>query len=1060
MCTTTSAESPETRGPNPLALLAQSQWSQERNKNPGRHPPDALNNKTIRQLLRNWRSLTTLGAHPLAYWRTVEARRETADYSPTAAGRGLALREVLQAALETLKPDSGPPRPAESGWRPYLALFEQYVQDRGPAWVQEQLCLSKSAYYSTQKRALEMMSDVLRAWEEEHQRQAAGSTDRPQPAQATVKVPFLAPPRPAHNLVGRDDLLRELTRRLTNGENGALVALKGLPGVGKTSIAVELAHTPEVLNHFEDGILWAGLGREPDLPALLGMWAMAVGVSAEIIAHRPTIAERATLVHTAIGLRRMLLIIDDAWQTEAALALKVGGPNCIHLITTRLANVALDFAGDRVTTVRELDLKQGLELLARFSPQAVAEESDQAQMLVQSVGGLPLALVLMGGYLRKQSYGARSRRLREALTRLQAAATRLQLTQPQSPLEAQPALPPDTPLSLQATIGLNEAALDPVTHQALLDLALFPSKPNTFSEEAALAVTAAPASALDTLADHGLVECIAPDRYTMHQTIADYASLQGASGEAIERMAAHFTQYVETNAANPDDVLNLELNNILAAFEAACQANLKDLVRRLPVALYDPLFDLQGLYELGMQSFRKAYDVAIANDDLVGQALALQKTGDLKHKQGQFDEARSYLEQSLRIARAAGASQVEAHALLALGLVCSYRGELNQARLFLEQALSLWRELGSQAYVGYVLTALGFACEELCDFGQAEAYLEEALQVCRISGNRRGEGWAHLNLCLVYLPMGQYERARSHGEQCLSIYHELGDRRGVGWMIYDLGRLFRKQGDYHRSKASFEQALHILNEIGDWMGQGFTIHNLGLVQGELGDDSAAKACFERALSIFTDVGCRSGENTCYISLGEFYRRQGEYTTAKSYLEQARPMMVAEYPRGESKLLANLGLVNLHLGDHQAARACGQQAVQIAQAIGARSTLAYSLTRLGQILVGLGCLDEAADAYQRATDLRRELGQPHLATEGLAGLAEIRLAQEDLPQAVSLVEEILDYLDADARPNGRGCGLAGTDNPGQIYQTCYRVLHANHDPRAEAFLPDARTRRGA
>jgi hypothetical protein len=66
---------------------------------------------------------------------------------------------------------------------------------------------------------------------------------------------------------------------------------------------------------------------------------------------------------------------------------------------------------------------------------------------------------------------------------------------------------------------------------------------------------------------------------------------------------------------------------------------------------------------------------------------------------------------------------------------------------------------------------------------------------------------------------------------------------------------------------------------------------------------------------------------------------------------------------------------------------------------------------------------------------------YLATEPLVGLAQIRLAQQDLPQAKALVKEILDYLDANSTPNSSGYGLAGTDNPAQIYQTCCRVLHA-------------------
>src|SRR5579863_7578399 len=79
------------------------------------------------------------------------------------------------------------------------------------------------------------------------------------------------PPPPAgeHGLVGRDELLRKLKERLLTGKRVAISALNGLPGVGKTALATALAHDEEVRAHFSDGILWAGLGYEPDVLGLL-----------------------------------------------------------------------------------------------------------------------------------------------------------------------------------------------------------------------------------------------------------------------------------------------------------------------------------------------------------------------------------------------------------------------------------------------------------------------------------------------------------------------------------------------------------------------------------------------------------------------------------------------------------------------------------------------------------------------------------------------------------------------------------------------------------------------
>ncbi len=1059
---------------------------------------DTFDQKALRRAFKDWDSLKALGEHPLVNLAIVRARRREAGYTDTPAGRGLAVREILQAALDTLRPGDGPPDPQQKSWRRYVIMEEQFLHGRGPGWVAEQLYISRGTYYTEQKRALEILADILHEWEEDHRRADVADIDRAERTRVATQVPFLAPPRPAHNLVGRDDLLHHLKQRVINGKDRALVALSGLPGVGKTSIAIELAHAPEILDHFEDGVLWAGLGRQPDLLALLSTWAVALGISAEAIARRSTMPDRAALVHAAIGLRRMLLIIDDAWQTEAALAFKVGGPNCAHLLTTRLVSVALDFASDKVTPVRELELDDGLDLLAQLSPRAVAEEPDEARALVQSVGGLPLALVLMGRYLQKQSYSVQSRRLRDALTRLQATETRLQLAQPQPPLEPRPDLPPNTPLSLQVVIGLSDTALDATAHRALVDLSLFAPKLNTFSEEVALAVIAAPAEVLDTLVDHGLVESVAPDRYaprtlpeatprlqghvkiaapdrytprtlpestpfyfrrhvkiaapnryTLHQTIADYASLQIADPAAPARLVSYFTQYVDAHAADYQ-ALDWELNNILTALETAFRTNQYDKLIQMVNALYTFL-EIRGLYQISERHLCRAYTAAKAIGDVDNQATILNLLGDLEVKRGQFKSAQAFLQQSIDLARATQWRQLEADRLFQLGLALSYMGDRHDGKAALEQALLIERELDNRQGEGDALCALGSTLEGLCDYDRAIDYLEQALHVCRESGNRRGEGWTHYNFCTVYLPMGDFAQAQAHAVQSQPIFRELGDWRSEGWLIYQFGRLFRQLGRYDEARTSFSQALQVLHEIGDQMGRGFAIYNLGLVAGELGDDAAAVAYFEQALPIFQEIECRVGESCVHYSLGVRLRRLGDDSVARPYLERALQInQNSNSIRADSETLANLGLVCLHMGDNQTALEYGQQAVSLAQQINAHPTQAYALTFLGHILAGLGRLDEAVTAYQHAITLRQELDQPHLATEPLASLAQVRLTQQNLPQAKALVEEILNHLDANTASNGTGYGLAGTDNPAQIHQICYRVLQANGDPRAEVF----------
>lgn len=385
-------------------------------------------------------------------------------------------------------------------------------------------------------------------------------------------IPFLAPQEPPYELVGRDGLLSLLKPQLLSG--GRAIGLSGLPGVGKTALAVALAHDSEVQAYFSDGVLWAGLGHEPDLLALLGTWALALGFTSDEIAKQATIEGRRALLSAAIGKRSMLLVVDDVRQVEDALAFQIGGANSAFLVTTRQPPIAWALAGEQVTTVPELKREDGLALLKQLAPRAAAE-SEVASELVEAVYGLPLALILMGWELRQAS--GSPRRLRATLSRLAEPEKRLQLTKPQVPAGHYPALPANSPLSLSAVIGINNGTCNDSTRRTLSALALFPPKPNTFSEEAALAVAAEPVETLDMLVDAGYLELSGRTRYTLHPIIAEVTRQNQGDEEAETRMIEFFVALAEQK---DESALSLEANNIRAALELAQVRQQKELLAR------------------------------------------------------------------------------------------------------------------------------------------------------------------------------------------------------------------------------------------------------------------------------------------------------------------------------------------------------------------------------------------------------------------------------------------------------------------------------------------------
>jgi hypothetical protein len=108
----------------------------------------------------------------------------------------------------------------------------------------------------------------------------------------------------------------------------------------------------------------------------------------------------------------------------------------------------------------------------------------------------------------------------------------------------------------------------------------------------------------------------------------------------------------------------------------------------------------------------------------------------------------------------------------------------------------------------------------------------------------------------------------------------------------------------------------------------------------------------------------------------------------------------------------------------------------------------ALRLLGRALVGLGELPVALMTYQQVVDLDEQLGFQHLRCETATDLAAVALAQGKVAEAVASVEAIL--------PEVQHNMLAGLEEPLLANLTCYRVLRACGDARADEVLEAGHT----
>jgi tetratricopeptide (TPR) repeat protein len=817
-------------------------------------------------------------------------------------------------------------------------------------------------------------------------------------------VPFLAPPRPSYYLTGRDELLHDLKQQLLAGKSLALSALNGLPGVGKTALAIELAHDRNILAQFHDGILWAGLGRRPDVLAVLSTWGTALGISSDEIAKLTGIEDWAKAIHTAIAMRRMLLVVDDAWQVEEALAFRVGGPNCAHVLTTRLPEVALRFAGEGVRVVHELSEADGLALLARLAPGLIETEPEEARALVQAVGGLPLALTLMGNYLRVQAHSGQPRRLLAALNRLHQAEERLRLEQPQAPLERHPSIPFDTPLSLLASISISEQALDEQARYVLWTLSIFPPKPNNFSEAAALAVSDRPVEAIDMLTDYGLLESSGAGRYTLHQTIADYARIKHNDATAYERMVKFFVNYIEDHETDLD-LLDPETNNVIAALQAAFDLKMWTAMVRGVMAFYHFL-EFRGLYTLAEFHLNRAREAARFVGDIIGEITTLINLGRIEEKRGNLEQAEGYYQEALVLARKFEKKEQISDILKGLGWVIGMRGNYEQAETYFLEGLAIARKIEQYKQISALLQGLAWAAQMQGNYEQAETYFLEGLAIARKIGNReqvsdllQGLGW-------MMGMRGDFEQAEAYFLECLALAVEIGSREYRINPLLGLGWVKGMHGDYEQAETYFLECLALVREIGH-REEMTLLANLGWVTRERGDLEQAEVYFRDALSMARKAGHSEKVSLMLTNLGEVECRRRNYTQAEVYLQEG--LAIAREIGSRERIidpLQSLCLVASERGEYEQAEMYLQEGLALAREIENRWLIGVFLNERGELYLKQQKLASASSAFLESLETSQEVGNKDFNATVLYNLAQVAAAQGNIAEAKSRGQESL------------------------------------------------------
>jgi len=654
-------------------------------------------------------------------------------------------------------------------------------------------------------------------------------------------VPAELPPGVA-GLVGRDRELDALDRMLADpGNTTRLAVLTGTAGVGKSSVAITWAH--RVAESFPDGQLYASLRgfdseRAPLTPGeVLTSMLKALGVASDAIPL--DIEDRAALYRSLLADRRVLVLLDNARDSEQVRPLLPGSRTSLVLVTSRRRLDGLVVSsGARVLPLETLPTDSAVELLDRAGGTGGSStEPHAARELARLCGGLPLAL-------------------RIAAARLAANPARgvgdlvHELTDERNRLHGLDIDDADT--SVRGAFDLSYRNMHAVHAATFRLLGLVPGHTFTAHAVAALCGTDPPDAhrRLRALALAHLITEPEPDRFGMHDLLRLYArellvpedgggDLADSDAAALRRLL-HYYLVVSDRARRflrpaRDDVdfsgdstieqpgirtrtealawFDAEWPNLVAAVRTAHARGLHDYTWKLVRCQFNylvvrcPWEDWIRIYGCGLESARLA-------EHPVGQVLMPAGLGVAYARTGRSEEALGHYADSYRCAVATGDPS--------------------------------WLAM-AQVNMGAVLFRMG-------RYAEAQVHCRDALRVYRTLGDRYREAGALNNLAQVEQANGHLDRALEHLLEAVEMYREADDLETLSMVLNNCGEVSIELGKLAEGDAYHQEALDVAQRCGSAMRQAAAYVGLGDAAFARGDRTVARTRWETARSIYETGG--------------------------------------------------------------------------------------------------------------------------------------------------------------------------------------------------------------
>lgn len=766
----------------------------------------------------------------------------------------------------------------------------------------------------------------------------AGSPERPPVAPREL-------PRPPAEFAGRKAQLDTIIAAVDRGST--VVAVHGMAGVGKTSLALASAHA--LADRYPDGQLFADLhgftrseGPGPGLQPVLTGLLRRLGLSDPDIP--ADVDDLTTCFRSAVADRRVLLVLDDAASAEQVEALLPGTPSGLTLVTSRRDMSPL--SGVYPVPLEPPSMPEAVEMLAAAVADRITEE--EAATVAEYCGRLPLAIGLAAARLR-------SRPLWKAEDLLERLADEDRLLS-------------ELDMGFRGVVAALNASyreLDYDHRRLLRRLGLVPGDDVDARAAAALCdVDEARASAmLENLVDFHLAETRTPGRYGLHDLVRRFAvrvveleESEDEREEAFGRLLGMYLHYAYRVA----NQWTLPSMTVLAEGAAAHDLGLPGLEDRESADAW-------------YRAERGNLAAAVFAAERVGwlEAAWHLATATSAFRIHDRDNERLLIvnQLALELSRRLGDERKESYSLADRGRHLLFMGSSAEAVDCLEQAAALQQRLGDVRAAALSMRMIGLLHRQSGRFAESLAVYREALELAEATGEDKVIVLVRANMFNPLLLLGRLAEA----EQCLVESEQRLDADD----LYNPVRIANFRGTLLR---------------------------------ESGDPAAALDLHTTCLETCRERGFRGGIVPVLIELGEDLLRLDRVDEAVSRLvpavEYAEEVANPAYERTArnhlGRALTASGLTEEAIGHHERAAALAESDGDLYELARAHHGLADAHRLRGDTVAERQHLRRAARKY-------RECGVPEAArtTERLRDLELLRGGRRAHPVAGSRPTEFWD-----------------------------------------------------